>query len=171
MEIELIVHGKKIMAQIDERQLKEVLEKPNKKTGYEYVDANYYYVYCDNSIKYASSPCYGIEKDEYECGNMYTDKAVAENNARADKLMRNLRRFAAEHGGCPSCKTHKYSAYEISFGETSKKLIIKPVYANYVGNILFMTKEAAQFAIDIFHDELIWYFTEYDLMPEGWWKN
>jgi len=171
MEIELTVNGKSVIAHVDESQLIAAMKKPKKKTGYEHRNSGYYYVYTNGEVKYAGGPIAGIGEEEYKCGNMYTDKSVAENNARADELMRDLRRFAAEHGGFPSYKTYKYSAYEITYLEMSGELSITRAFANHVGNVLFMTKEAAQLAADIFHDKLIWYFTEYDPMPEGWWDD
>ena len=171
MEIELTVNGERITAHVDESQLKAAMKKPKKKTGYEYRNSGYYYVYINGEVKYAGGPIAGVGEEEFKCGNMYTDKSVAENNARADELMRDLRRFAAEHGGFPSYKTYKYSAYEITYLEMSGELSITRAFANHAGIVLFMTKEAAQLAVDIFHDELIWYFTEYDPMPEGWWDD
>lgn len=171
MKIELTVNGKRVIAHVDEGQLKAAMKKPKKKTGYEHRNSGYYYVYINGEVKYAGGPIAGVGEDEFKCGNMYTDKSVAENNARADELMRDLRRFSAEHGGCPSCKTNKYTLYEIGYGENSGEPIAKPVYCNYIGAILFLTKETAEEAIKEFYDELMWYFTEYDPMPEGWWDD
>lgn len=40
-------------------------------------------------------------------------------------------------------------------------MIDQNIYYRYHGIIYFDSGEAAQLAIETFHDELIWYFTEY----------
>ena len=107
----------------------------------------------------------------YESGNYYTDKNVARNNIRADTLMRKLRRFAAEHDGCVAPKDIFGCCYCILWDRVNHVLF--PLAKNNVSafSICFHTQKAAEAAIEEFHDELIWYFTEYDPMPEGWWEE
>ena len=77
--------------------------------------------------------------------------------------MRQLRRFAVEHRkyktNFNSINANRfYIIYQCEINE------IKPYhtsYAIYFGAIYFDSEETAQAAIDEFHDELIWYFTEY----------
>ena len=88
---------------------------------------------------------------------------VAENNARADKLMRQLRRFAVEHRedgvNLNDINTAKFYIY---YDYRGYKLESASTFSSEVfGTIHFDSKEATQAAIDEFHDELIWYFTEY----------
>ena len=77
--------------------------------------------------------------------------------------MRQLRRFAVEHRECGvnlnNTNTKKYYIY---YGYQSKEFEIHDVLITKVfGAIYFDSKETANAAIDEFHDELIWYFTEY----------
>ena len=159
----LIIDGKEIEIEITQEQL-EKLCPPKKNTGYERVKHsktfwfNNLYSICntweDNT--HASN-------EMYESANYYSDKTVAENNARADKLMRQLRRFAVEHREKELGweKIHKGKC-RIMFNWERKTLEVDyNQYTQVFGAIYFDTKENAQLALDAFKDELIWYFTEY----------
>ena len=113
---------------------------------------------------------YFLEYDaRYDTANYYSSQTVAENNACADELMRQLRRFAVEHRkneidwNDDSCK------YYISNEGNTNNLNIDSCYrTRYPGCVYFDTPEAAKLAIETFKDELIWYFTEYkDSLWEG----
>lgn len=98
----------------------------------------------------------------YDTANYYSFPTVAENNARADKLMRQLRRFAVEHRENEidwNDNSRKYCIY--NEGNTNNLKIDYCFRIRYPGCIYFDTPEAARFAIETFNDELIWYFTEY----------
>jgi hypothetical protein len=164
MLAKLIVEGREFPIEIQDPELQKLLT-PKKKTGYERVqnDTIYYYVDCEGIVCdiHECSSC--SDNDCYRIGNYYSDKTVAENNTRADKLMRQLRRFAVEH-----------RESEINWGADDYKYYIRyghdgnigpyfetDVYGHNFGGIFFDSKESAKLAIKTFHDELIWYFTEY----------
>ena len=99
----------------------------------------------------------------YESANYYSSDIIAENNARADKLMRQLRRFSVQH---------REPGINFNNANTAKFYIIcdyenDELRSNYIsftkvfGAIYFDSREVANAAIDKFHDELIWYFNEY----------
>ena len=165
MKAKLIIEDKEIEIEIPEEEYKKLQPTEEKKTGYERISESDIYFY-DNSSGYVETVCenyYDVDNEYYESANYYSDKTVAENNARADKLMRQLRRFAVEHRkyktNFNSINANKfYIVYQCEINE------IRPYqtsYAIYFGTIYFDSKETAQAAIDEFHDELIWYFTEY----------
>ena len=77
--------------------------------------------------------------------------------------MRQLRRFAAEHRKTDLDWTKDdQNKYTIRFNyyENSFDINFWIKYREF-GGVFFDTKEATQLAIDTFHDELMWYFTEY----------
>lgn len=175
MEITLTVNGKQVKATVDEQEMKKAMAvRPRKKTGYEKnFDIIAYIVDRDGEAKSYNAVNHLISTTEpiYNTGNYYTVESVAENNARADSLMRNLRRFAAEHGGCTSGKRGGIgeSAHIILCHDD--KIVATDVVKNQAGAIDFCSKEAAEEAIKEFYTELEWYFNEYDPMPEGWWDS
>ena len=99
----------------------------------------------------------------YNKGNYYNDKVIAKNNARADRLLRQLRQWQAQNDEVISKEDWN--------NESKKKWFIiyssGEMYAEYYyimrlpNTIYFATKEKAEEAIEAFRDELIWYFTEY----------
>lgn len=162
MKAKLIIEGKEIEIEISEEEYKKL--QPSE-TGYERVPENsgFYYVSGRGDVESGIDEYCWVDYKYYESANYYSSDFVAENNARADKLMRQLRRFSVEHR---KYKTNFnninaerfYIIYQCEINE------IKPYhtsYAIYFGAICFDSEEATQAAIDEFHDELIWYFTEY----------
>ena len=164
MLAKLIVEGKEFDIEIQDPKLQELLT-PKKKTGYERVGIKERYYY-DNMMPYriesAEDSC-DLDDDSYKTANYYSSKEVAENNARADKLMRQLRRFAVEHRSNDFCWNINDSKYLIYYDHYYKQVSLcsggqgHQVY----GSIYFDTAEEARLAIKTFKDELIWYFTEY----------
>ena len=165
MKAKLIIEGKEIEIEISEEEYKKLQSPEEKKTGYERVPESdvYFYTYPSGCVETTCETCYDIDDECYESANYYSDKTVAENNARADKLVRQLRRFAVEHRECGvnfnDTNTEKYYVYyDYKNDELGASFVRR---TRDFGAIHFDSEETANAAIDKFHDELIWYFTEY----------
>ena len=162
MKATLIIEGKEIEIEISEEEYKKLHLS---ETGYERVPESdiYFYANTKGDVETACEDCYDIDDEYYESANYYSDKTVAENNARADKLIRQLRRFAVEHRepgiNFNNATTEKY--YIICDYENDELRATYTSYAKVFGAIYFDSREVANAAIDKFHDELIWYFNEY----------
>lgn len=171
MEIMLDVQGVQVKAYVDDNEIAEAIRR-KKSTGYERVARGKTYyrhrgtgTVDDTQHELLTTTDTAI----FECGDYYSDKKVAENNIRADNLMRNLRRFAAQHGGC---RQPGQSGYEIYWNRAANMLTAIDVCdCKDVGGIVFTDKDAANKAIVAFRSELAWYFNEYDPMPKGWWDT
>ena len=165
MKAKLIIEGKEIEVEISEEEYKKLQPSEEKKTGYERVPESdiYFYASTKGDVETACEDCYDVDDEYYESANYYSDKTVAENNARADKLMRQLRRFAVQHRepgiNFNNATTEKY--YIICDYENDELRATYTSYAKVFGAIYFDSREVANAAIDKFHDELIWYFNEY----------
>ena len=162
MKAKLIIEDKEIEVEISEEEYKKLQLS---ETGYERVPKLdiYFYVTPNGCVDTTSEDCYDIDNECYESANYYSSETVAENNARADKLMRQLRRFAVEHRECGvnlnDMNTKKYYFY---YNYDDNELRVSLMFsAKFFGAIYFDSEETAQAVIDKFHDELIWYFTEY----------
>ena len=165
MKAKLIIEGKEIEIEISEEEYKKLQPSEEKKTGYERVPKSsvYFYTYPSSCVETTCEACYDIDDECYESANYYSDKTVAENNVRADKLMRQLRRFSVEHreDGVNLNDTN-IKKYYICYDYESNELEATFTFVGRVfGIIYFDSEEAVNTAIDEFHDELIWYFTEY----------
>ena len=162
MKAKLIIEDKEIEIEISEEEYKKL--QPSE-TGYERVPKLdiYFYTCPSGYVDTACEDCYDIDDECYESANYYSSETVAENNARADKLMRQLRRFSVEHreNGVDfnSTETKKHYIYYDCIRDELRTTYT--FYAGVFGVIYFDSEETAQAAIDEFRDELIWYFTEY----------
>ena len=163
MKAKFIVNGQEIEFDLPESVVESLGIK--KRTGYERV--------AEGEVSYAVSEYGDIdfyrEGDDaydnklYEVANYYSDKTVAENNARADKLMRQLRRFAVEHrkkslNWSDTCQHKNYILYDHERGCIDTDSWVQECD---FGTIYFDSKNTADAAIEAFRDELLWYFTEY----------
>lgn len=166
MKTKLIVDNREIEVEISEEELNKI----KKKTGYEratYFGTKLWFENYGRIEEYNDSLDFPYDI-LYNCANYYSSRDVAENNIRADKLMRKLRRFAVEHRKHSlnweenNSQMKYYIYYRTSGIFEEPELKIDCCFEDrYFGVIYFDTKEAAQKAIETFHDELIWYFTEY----------
>ncbi|MGN1176488.1 MAG: hypothetical protein ACI4S1_13630, partial [Roseburia sp.] len=156
---------KEIEIEISEEEYKKLQPSEEKKTGYERVPKPniYFYATPSGGVDTTCEDCYDIDNECYESANYYSDKIIAENNARADRLMRQLRRFSVEHRehevDFNSTETAKHYIYYDCIRDELRATYT--FYAGVFGVIYFDSEETAQAAIDEFRDELIWYFTEY----------
>lgn len=161
-DIKIIIDGKEIAATIDDAVRQQILQ-PVKKTGYERAKKHkdYYFVDFEGDIAISEDINCIQDNDVYNAANYYSDKTVAENNARADKLMRQLRRFAVEHREKELDWDSKKWKYVIVYGIATHLSVSMTAAVQSFGAIYFDNEITAQLAIDTFKDELLWYFTEY----------
>jgi len=164
MKAKLIVEGREFPIEIQDPELQKLL-MPKKQTGYERVqnDTAYYYVDCAGFVCDIHEDGNCSDNDCYKIGNYYSDKTVAENNARADKLMRQLRRFAVEHREQElRWKIGGQRKYNLYYNYTDDEVCVNyDIFCQVAFCPYFDSEEVAKEAIKTFHDELIWYFTEY----------
>ena len=165
MKVELKANGKTVQVEMTEEQAKILgLVEERSRTGYERVEVEetYYLVEVDDEITNMKHNGQ-LDRDCYDVGNYYSNKTIAENNARADRLLRHLRQWQAQNDEPISVEDWN--------NESKKKWFIiyssEEMYAQYYyimrlpNTIYFATKEKAEEAIEVFKDELLWYFTEY----------
>lgn len=163
MKAKLIVNNQEIEVEISEEEYKKLQSKEEKKTGYERTSNKIFYWLTGDSGVCSSNDNCEMHDASYEAANYYSDRTVAENNARADKLMRQLRRFSVERREQElDWNNHAQSKYYIAYDYDDAKLYLdyNRVIAR-LGSPYFDSSKTAQAVIDTFHDELIWYFTEY----------
>lgn len=148
----------------------ETTPKP-KKTGYERADPDVVYFTDDAFPKKPSE--YEERSNDYddtafENANYYTDKKLAEDNIRADRLLRCLRRFSAvNRKNKIDWENSNRTKFSVAFDYNDEKLrTAGGLIFRHFGGIYFDTKELAEKAIEEFRDDLMWYFTEYKDIAE-----
>ena len=167
MKVELKANGKTVQVEMTEEQAKILgLVEERSRTGYERVEVEetYYLVEVDDEITNMKHNGQ-LDRDCYDVGNYYSNKTIAENNARADRLLRQLRRWQAQNDEVISkedWEDHDLTKYFIIYDYDSN--VISPGrtwWMRGTNNIYFKSREKAEEAIEAFRDELLWYFTEY----------
>lgn len=148
----------------------EATPKP-KKTGYERAERDGKYF-----LEWACCGEADSDEDEYDTyGNTafknagyYTDEKLAEDNIRADRLLRRLRRFSAvNRKNKIDWENSNRTKFSIAFDYNDEELrTAGGLIIRHFGGIYFDTKELAAKAIDKFRDDLMWYFTEYKDIAE-----
>ena len=162
MKAKLIIKGQEFDIEVPDN-LQELIS--SKRTGYERVETGDKFWCADigNDIHSATDNKMFIENKAYKTANYYSSCKIAENNVRADNLMRKLRRFAVEHRENEFDWTYQVQRkYYIYYGNRTNELLIgESGTARDFGVIYFDSEKTAKLAIETFKDELIWYFTEY----------
>lgn len=166
MQVELKVNGKTVQVEMTEEQLKELgVIKERSRTGYERVKKGEMYYVVDTEYNSMSKNTeFNDQRDEqcYNTGNYYNDKVIAENNARADKLLRQLRQWQALNDRATNWKNKDIRKYTIRYDYAMNMFNVIPnVCERCLNDVYFTTRETAQRAINVFKAELEWYFTQY----------
>lgn len=163
MIAKLVVEGKEFDIEILDPKLQELIT-PKKKTGYERVGNNERFYHSTSSghwIGEDEDVRGAYSNDYYSAANYYSSKELAINNVRADTLMRQLRRFAVEHRvNRINWDNNAQAKWMIYYGSDGLGVCESDNIPCY-GTIYFDRITDADAAIETFHDELIWYFTEY----------
>ncbi len=135
--------------------------EPKPLTGWERVDRKMYNVILVNDLG-ESMEC-GQFKDDmyYKQANYFSTKEKAEEINFKQTLFRKLQRFSDENGGNEiDWNNGLRSKYGILFSYRNGKLIVDSfLKARECGQVYFASREIAEKAIELFHDELIKYFT------------
>ena len=170
MKVEIKANGKTIEAEISKEQAKELGLIANNNTGFEQVEYRDEY-YSVNVLGGVDDTCdVGLitDKAAYFDGNYYSDEKIAENNAKADRLLRKLRQWQALNDEPVSKKDWDKEKWTIGYNHckdgSGHDIGLEPrcfLKIHNFGTVFFTTREKAEEAIKTFEDELTWYFTEY----------
>ena len=167
--IELIINGEKVFIPIeitDEQiqQLTKAVEVETPPTGWEMpkVDEICYWINDFGTINHYEVGPHdtSITKEYYDAANCFSSQLIAENIARADKLYKELRRFAVINRANPLDMTD-LGGYTITYNYIDNCLECG-LTGNWrgFGDVLFDTEAHAQEAINLYRDELLWYFNQ-----------
>ena len=178
MQVTINANGKTVQAEISEGQLKELglveqlkklgLLEDKPRTGYEGREE------CNNKKHYFVNTIDLVIEDEntvlfdqnrYDVGNYYSDKTIAENNARADRLLRQLRQWQAQNDepiSISDWKNDNIFKYHIEYDCFNDfPFVVYTTRFRSPNTIYFTSGEKAEGAIEVFKDELKWYYTKY----------
>ena len=164
MDAKLVVNGKEFDIVINDPELIQMVTKTEEKNGYERVSISdiYYYTDIDGTVGDHMEHLDELDGDQYSAGNYYNNRKLAEDAARAETLMRRLKRFVAERNDTIDWNNADQRKYDIYYSYTDKDIRICS-YNTVLsfGGIAFSSEELAEEAISLYKDDLIWYFTKY----------
>ncbi len=149
MKVELKANGKTVQVEMTEEQAKILgLVEERSRTGYERVEVEetYYLVEVDDEITNMKHNGQ-LDRDCYDVGNYYSNKTIAENNARADRLLRHLRQWQAQNDEPISVEdwnNESKKKWFIIYSYSSEEMYAEYYYIMRLPNtIYFATKEKA----------------------------
>lgn len=150
-EIKIIVDGKEITAQVSEEVLKTLLPELTL-TGFERSNRKeeYYRALVSGGIVRCFETQSGIDAKQWEDADYYSNKSVAEWCAKADNLMRRIRRYAALQNA--QVPPEFRGSYVLWFRAGGTLGITKE--PRYPFTPMFYSIEAAKAARDVFGKEL-----------------
>ena len=135
----------------------------NQLTGWERVGENelYYSINGNSYVEEMNEDMCMEDKYYYEDANYFSTEDKAEEINFKQTLFRKLQRFSDEHGGNEidlKRDCHKFCIEYCPYG----KLLVSNRFSSTTrdfGQVYFTSREVAQQAIELFHDDLIKYFT------------
>lgn len=137
---------------------------PKPSTGWERVDENKEEKFtiitsrrCDNLWELNNSDC----DDLYKNANYFSTKEKAEEINFKQTLFRKLQRFSDENGGLDiDWNDGSQTKWSIYYGYGFKTMVVDNCWqTREFGQVYFSSKEVAEEAVELFHDDLIKYFT------------
>lgn len=163
MRLPITIDGEVLYAEIPDDEINKLITKKKKKTGYERANlgSSYYAINDFREIFEFDEENEPHDQSGYDVANYYTDKTVAENMARAQRLWNRIHRRAVEL--CEPIRPNSTMfVYTISFNNSTQNLFSNMWGSiRNLGEILFDTEEHCEQVIDEFYDELMWYFMEF----------
>lgn len=158
-KVTLIIDGKEIEAQVNDEDLKVLYIK----NGRAAVGDDYYSfdAFLEARRVVEKNDCF--DNIYYDSGNYFLTEKECKDEARVVSLWLKMKRFADEHNERNIDFTKKNEVkYFLGFDYRSKTIVVDLVLSlKGAFQIYFDSKQTAKKAIDEFHDDLMWYFTEY----------
>ena len=134
-------------------------------TGWERVkkDEINYYIDIDGLIEGDLEIFDNVDNRCFNIANYFSTKEKAEEINFKQTLFRKLQRFSDENRGNEIDWSDCSKKFCINYDYYNKKLdIFDHVFVKQFGQVYFISEEIAQKAIELFHDDLIKYFTTHD---------
>ena len=140
--------------------------KPKPLTGWERVGENesYYSINGNSYVEEMTEDMCMEDKYYYEDANYFSTEEKAEDINFKQTLFRKLQRFSDENGGDKiDWKDEDQCKYHIKYTHYSNNIYVEGNHSlQEVGVVYFINEQITEQAIELFHDDLIKYFTTHD---------
>ena len=141
--------------------------EPKVLTGWERASNKHDEYFCIGhcgDIRPYSDDFLGYDRTIYNIANYFSTKEKAEEINFKQTLFRRLQRFSDENGGNEiDWKIDRQAKWCIEYNNDNGEIVIVPFHSiMQFGQVYFTSHEVAEQAIQLFHDDLIKYFTTHD---------
>lgn len=107
------------------------------------------------------------DTEHYENADYFSSPALAADIARAQEIWRKLMRWQAENDAPVDWENDAIYHYYIYYGHNGTFYVGGLYFWQDAFNVYFSTEEKAEKAAEIFHDDLLWLFTEFKYRLDG----
>lgn len=130
------------------------------KTGWERCELKQTYYTTDGESQ--PETYHSEDTEHYESADYFSDPTLAADIARAQEIWRKLMRWQAENDAPVDWENDAIDHYYIYYNYHNKTFCVGRLYfSKDAFNVYFSTEEKAEQAIETFHDDLLWLFTEF----------
>lgn len=160
MRTQLYIDGELRTVDIEDGRITTVNEEPvQPKTGWERLELmQRYYMTNGESQPETYHP---EDAERYENADYFSNPALAADIARAQEIWRKLMRWQAENDAPVDWENDAIYHYYIYYGHNETFYVGGLYFWQDAFNVYFSTEEKAERALEIFHDDLLWLFTEF----------
>ena len=161
--IKIIIDDKEYMAQLSDEQVETLTKSNCTRTGYERVeDGRLCYVMTIRDASEHFDSRGDLNNTAFNNGNYVNDERLCQDRFRARALHDRLEQWQALNDEPVDWGDRDSSKYFIYYDYRVDELDIGSWYKNrFIETVYFSTEAKAQEAIEVFRDELMWYFTQY----------
>lgn len=171
MRTQLYIDGELRTVDIEDGRITTVNEEPKEveiKTGWERGELMQRYYMVDGTSQ--PETYHPEDTARYENADYFSSPALAADIARAQTIWRRLMRWQAENDnpvywGNDGIESEHFSIYCDHF--TEQLTVATSCYSQNAFDVYFSTEEVAYRALEIFHDDLLWLFTEFRYKLDG----
>ena len=162
-DVKIIIDGKEYTAQMSDEQVTEIAQQERAWTGYERVAMGQTYYAHEPTVDTCQfDNRYEYDDTRFAEGDYVNDRQLYDDRERAQILHDRLEQWQALNDEPVDWGSRGLSKYLIYYDYQDNELDTDNwADTRYIGVVYFSTKEKAQEAIGVFHDELMWYYTKY----------
>ena len=159
---QLKIDGKLQDVEIENGEIK-IIEQNPKQTGWERGKfRESYYAQDSRTTQHDIEVGDQYDYKRYSIANYFSNKELAENIFRTQKLQRQLFRWHTENDAPINFKDLDNEKWKIFYDLHDKTLKVTDIYFSVVGFIpYFSSRKVAEECLEVFKDKLTWLFTEF----------
>lgn len=170
MRTQLYIDGELRTVDIEDGRITTVNEEPTQpKTGWERVNVGEpYFTLTQYKPHEQGEDNDANDQKMYDSADYFSDGKIAADVFRAQTIWRKLMRWQSENDAPVDWENDAIDHYYIYYDYHKKTFYVGGLYfLKDAFNVYFSTVEKAEQALETFHDDLLWLFTEFQYRLDG----